>query len=201
MSELVTAIITYKYAFAALGILLVGEPVLVPALYLATIGVMDIVALMFIAVLATLLADMIWYFIGMHITRERLLKLPWVRRQRNYVEQFSSFFESNSFRILFVSRFIYGVRIVTQLLCGMHHLSFRKYFAVNAASVLVWMALLVALVVAVDASVTAVQNTAAGLKLAFAVVVALVVAIHLLARRLFGKAMSAPKKRAKKRTS
>ncbi|HSH26690.1 MAG TPA: DedA family protein, partial [Wenzhouxiangella sp.] len=54
----------YPYLMLFVGLLLVGEAVLLPALYLATTGRLDPFSVIVVAVTATMLSDLAWFLLG-----------------------------------------------------------------------------------------------------------------------------------------
>src|SRR3989338_4342058 len=60
-------LIQYQYIFLFFGLIVLGETVFFPAAYLVYIGEMKFVPVFIIGLAATLIADVVWYFIGKYM--------------------------------------------------------------------------------------------------------------------------------------
>lgn len=122
------------YPWLFVGLLAAGEVVLIPALYLAVTGRLDLSLVIAIAIGATTLSDLGWYGVGRLFpaaARARLAKrrggrlLPWIERQ----------YRVRGAQALFASKFVYGTRVMAQLLAGLHGMPLHRYLPVNTAAI------------------------------------------------------------------
>jgi membrane protein DedA with SNARE-associated domain len=128
----------YSYWFLFVGMLLAGEVVLIPAIYFSLAGHMTVPLVILVSGSATIVSDLIWYWIGMLVPLQRLLSWKKIARHRPLFEQLTHIFNVHAYRILFLSKFIYGTRILAQAICGIHRLPLWKYLFVNALGVLLY---------------------------------------------------------------
>ncbi|MEE4304531.1 MAG: VTT domain-containing protein [Wenzhouxiangella sp.] len=124
----------YPYLMLFVGLLLAGEVVLLPALYLATTGRLDPVAVILVAVVATMLSDLAWFMIGRWSPSGAVEKMR-QRHSSRVINRLQGLFSRNGPRLLFLSKFVYGTRIAAQVLAGALGMSVRTWSAVNLAAV------------------------------------------------------------------
>lgn len=136
------------YPLLFVGLLAAGEVVLIPALYLAVTGRLDLPLVVGIAIAATTLSDLVWYTIGRAFPTTALKRLskrqggrllPWLERA----------FTEHGAQALFASKFVYGTRVMAQLLAGLHAMPLRRYLPVNTAAIVAINALLASIAVAI----------------------------------------------------
>ncbi|MCR4330867.1 MAG: VTT domain-containing protein [Patescibacteria group bacterium] len=133
---------TIKYVPVFIGLLLGGETVLVPAVYLSAVGILNPFLVFTLALAATLISDSLWYLFGklMYQTRKLLpgeqlntkrLKQRFIHRVYARVtpkiELLSAAFVKNPIKILVISKFIYGTRTAIQVLSGIYRIPYRRY--------------------------------------------------------------------------
>ena len=119
-----------------LALIIGGETVLLPALYLAVSDTLFSLPVVFlISLFATIVADLILYVLGRSISSQSLFSHPFFSKYRERMASLSSLFQSHALLILFSSKFVYGTRSLVQILCGRHHVPFIKYFSVNILAI------------------------------------------------------------------
>ena len=126
---------TYPYLFIFVGMLVAGEVVLLPAIYLAATGRLDLAAVISLAILATVLSDLFWYGLGRKFPASALDRIPG-HHSNNAVRGLERLFNRKGVQILFLSKFVYGTRTAAQVLAGVHDMRFRTYVIVNFLAVL-----------------------------------------------------------------
>lgn len=130
----VDLVAAYPYLALSVGLLLAGEVVLLPALYLATTGRLDPFAVVGVAVTATMLSDLAWFLLGRHSPRGAVEKMR-QRHSSRVIDRLQKLIAGNGPRLLFLSKFVYGTRIAAQVLAGALTMPFRTWLAVNFAAV------------------------------------------------------------------
>lgn len=140
MIELLTH---YHYTFLFFGLLIGGESVLVPAVYLAITGVFTFPALIGVTIMATVISDSLWYAMGRWRLKKGMQKLQKIKEKNKGFETIEKHFYERPILYLFISKFVYGTRILAQVLSGISGLPYYKYIVVNIAAVLVWTGFLV----------------------------------------------------------
>jgi len=177
-------------SFTALfgGAVLTGETVILPALYFALSSNGRIFLEVFATlVLAALTADTAWYLGGRTLPFERLLRFSPFRNRKARIETFQGFFEQHSSRILFLSRFAIGTRAVTQMLAGAYGISYGRYMAINLASLLTWMTLLMSFGFALQKTLAGYIETTSGLYAVFGIFMIIIALLAIYLRRILRK--------------
>ncbi len=128
------------------GILVAGLVVLLPSIHLAMTGEISVTELVLLALLAMWVSDLVWYFAGRFVPRDRLENLRFLAPVVRRVKELAPRFERRRAPALFFSRFLYGTRIPTCIACGLGRMQYGPYFSVNLASSSTWLALLFSLV-------------------------------------------------------
>lgn len=124
----------HPYLIIFVSLLFVGELVLLPAIYLAITGRLDLGYVIFVAVTSTLLSDFGWYYAGRKFPAAALQRLPG-RHTGRWVNRLDALFDRRGAQMLFLSKFVYGTRVVAQVLAGLHDMPLRLYLIVNTLGV------------------------------------------------------------------
>lgn len=135
LHPLMGALSAYPYIAIFLGMLLAGEVILLPAIFLATMGRLDLSSVILASVVATLLSDILWYSLGRRFPAATLKHLSG-RVGQPYLDGLAQAFRRGGGRILFMSKFVYGTRTIVQVLSGVHGMVWGSYLLVNTAGVL-----------------------------------------------------------------
>jgi|GEM_PF-1212019 len=125
----------YPYLMLFVGMLLAGELVLLPALYLATTGRLDPILVIAVATLATMLSDLAWFLLGRWSPSGAVDRLR-RRYSAGPIDRLQGLFSRNGPRLLFLSKFVYGTRIAAQVIAGALEMPLRTWLLVNLAAVL-----------------------------------------------------------------
>jgi membrane protein DedA with SNARE-associated domain len=160
-----------------------GELVLIPAIYLVYTGQMDLYTTFLITILATFLSDSVWYFVGRLLPHERIIKIKAFKRNEKMYEAVAKHFHKHSFRIVFYSKFVYGTRLVTQIVAGMRKLPFFKYSAINVLGIITYNITLFAIGITFGKTSATWGNNLHSVELAIALVVICIIMLHIWIRR------------------
>ncbi|WP_416139578.1 DedA family protein [Halomonas sp. HK25] len=179
MPTLSAVLSSYPYLALFIGLLLLGEVVLLPAIYMAVTGRIDLATVVILAVSATLISDCLWYALG------RLFPSATLKRKSGHVSgEFLTglelAFNARARKVLFLSKFVYGTRTLVQILAGIHGMPFRIYSLVNTAGVLAVTASLVLVAYAVIGSTYRLNEIVEHMEIAFLVFVIIAVAGYFL---------------------
>lgn len=139
--SLLDALSAYPYLALFVGMIIAGELVLLPAIYLAATQRLDLMTVLTLAILATLLSDFLWYGLGRRFPKRTLRRLAGKVGYR-LLGGVEKTFDAGGKRVLFMSKFVYGTRTLIQVLAGVHGMPLRSYLATNIAGVLAVTALL-----------------------------------------------------------
>jgi membrane protein DedA with SNARE-associated domain len=163
---LLSLLAAHPYLFIFVGMLVAGEVILLPAIYLAATGRLEIGLVIALAVTATLLSDIVWYLAGRRFPASALARIPG-RRARRVVDGLEKLFTARGPHILFLSKFVYGTRTAAQVLAGVHDMPFRKYMAVNVLGVLAVTGTLVAVAYSIVGTTRRFSDTMRDMEVAF----------------------------------
>ena len=179
----------HPYLSIFVGMLFAGELVLLPAIYLAVTGRLDLAAVVASSAAATTLSDLAWYYAGRRFPASALRRLVGRRRGRIALE-LEKLFKRKGVLILFLSKFVYGTRIAAQVLCGLHQMPFRTYIVANTLGVLALTATLVLIAYSVVSTTRRLADVLDELELAFLLFIAIVVLGHLVVGRVLRRRWS-----------
>lgn len=177
--SLLAVLSAYPYLALFIGMIIAGELVLLPAIYLAATQRMDLTAVLLLAVLATLVSDCLWYGLG------RRFPTPTLRRVagkvgHGFLASVDNAFNAGGKRLLFMSKFVYGTRTLVQVLAGVHGMSLRSYLVVNTAGVIAVTAVLTIVAYAVIGTTYRLGDIMQYIEVAFLLFVLVTVAGYLL---------------------
>lgn len=136
------------YPLLFVGLLAAGEVVLIPALYLAVTGHLELPVVLGIAISATILSDLGWYGLGRLFPSAALSRLA-KRRGGRLLPWIEQVFTERAARALFYSKFVYGTRVLAQLLAGLHAMPLRVYLPVNTIAIVAVTLLFTAIALAI----------------------------------------------------
>lgn len=156
----------HPYLFIFVGMIFAGEVVLIPAIYLAATGQLDIGLVIVLSVIATLLSDFIWYFAGRRFPASALERIPG-RGTSRVVRGLERLFRCNGVQVLFLSKFVYGTRITAQILSGVHDMPFRSYLITDILGILAVRAALVVIGYSVIGTTQHLVDVAHNMEVAF----------------------------------
>lgn len=177
------------YIVIFLGLFIAGETVLIPAIYLSVRGDLDLSLVIVLSLTATIIADLIWYFVGKIIPLEKILTFAPFRSKSLEVSSVTKAFDKHALYILFLSKFVYGTRTIVQVLCGARHVAFLPYFMINFISLLILNAIFVLIAFTINQSIV-IDDLTHGLWIALAMFAAIVVLFHYLFKKLVWKRWS-----------
>ena len=174
------------YPFIFVGLLIGGESVLFPSVFLAIEGVISFPGLIFVAALATIISDSAWYALGRFVSFS-FLKRPWLKKTLDKAQSLAAVFDRHGYRILYFSKFIYGTRTAVQILSGMHKMPFVRYITVNTFGVLSLLFLVIIVGVLTGKGVESLSSIFHRFSIFVAVGMTAVVLIHLWLKRALKK--------------
>lgn len=162
----------YVYPALFIGLVFLGGFVLMPAIFMTIVGTINLWYLFAAMLLASLASDAFWYFIGTTTKKEKLYSLRFVQKRMKEAEKFSSFYAKHGIILVFLTKFVYGTRIASHVLAGMHKLSFVWFSIATTLGSAIWFWVLYYLVKGVNASLDSVKSTALRIQLLLLAIVA-----------------------------
>ena len=176
----------HPYIALFAGMLIAGEVVLLPAIFLATTGRIDLLAVVSISLLATLISDAIWYALGRRFPAPVIHRLSGQFGDK-FLNSIERIFNVGGGRILFLSKFVYGTRTLVQVLAGVHGLPFRNYLPINMAGVLAVIMVLILVSYAIVGMTVRIDEVMQRLQVAFLLFVIITVGGFFMFSRMMKK--------------
>lgn len=125
-----------------IGMLIGGETVLVPAMYVVLSGAMQLLPFLIIVIAATCISDAVWYAIGRSLPKEKVLNLPFLKRHTERITKAQALLDRYKSAGIILSKFVYGSRTVVQILAGTIRIPFWRYIGINTLGVVIYVFLI-----------------------------------------------------------
>lgn len=134
----------YGNLIVFLGVMIGGEAILLPAVFLASIGVMDLFWVLFFGLAGIMLSDSVWYWVGtkLHGRSDYVDKIINRQRYQKQIDLLRRKFTKHSNRILIFSKFVYGTRIATILYSGYRKITYETFLKYNFIGSFLWLILI-----------------------------------------------------------
>ncbi len=129
------------YFIFLLGIVVLGDIMLIPLIYFAVSNSLSLPAVLLVGFLGATISDVVWYWLGKSLRQEsvnRFFRIDKIKEKNPAI--FTSFRERAD-KILFISKFLYGIRVPVRVLYGMESLSFKKFLKINIFCSIIWLLL------------------------------------------------------------
>jgi membrane protein DedA with SNARE-associated domain len=175
--DILAFVVQYEYWFLFLGLFCLGETVLLPAIYFSLEGKLNIWWVITIATLANIISDIIWYEIAKRVPFHRVKHWHRVERHQETFKKLMHQFDKHHLKILFISKFVYGTRILVQIICGVKRVHFWRYLSVNFLGIAAYTALLYAVALAVNKTLA--ERLIGNAKVAILVFIVIAIGINL----------------------
>ena len=130
------------YLLLFIGMFFFHETVLLPAVYLSLENEMSILAVVVLSIATSLIADLVWYFVAHLLPIEKLKKWHHIKRRQTTFDKLTLLLNKHQYPIIFASKFIYGTRLLVQIICGLRRTPIFKYFVVNLVGTVIYTAFL-----------------------------------------------------------
>lgn len=184
MSEFLLGVPTaYTYIVLLFGLILGGGFVFMPALYLASLGVISFTALFIANIIGAIISDSFWYFVGKYVTKEKIYSLPLVRTRTEEAKRFSTFYDRHGIWMVFFAKFVYGTRIASQILAGMHKNHYPVFLAAITLGTAIWTLLLFALITIINLGLEGTRDAALKIQLSFLILIVIVIFLNWITRK------------------
>jgi membrane protein DedA with SNARE-associated domain len=128
-------IIKFGYPALFLGALLEGESVLIAAGFLAKGGYLNLYLVMLVALLGTYTADVSIYFLGRKKGEGVISRLSLAKA---YYPKVKALFEKYGIWAIFITRYLYGLRLASAGFMGLIKMRKGQYLPFNFLSCAIW---------------------------------------------------------------
>jgi membrane protein DedA with SNARE-associated domain len=182
---------SHPYLYLFLGMVIGGETFFLPAVYLASQGVLHFSAVLAISALATLISDTAWYVIGRSFPLSRILSWKKFSARRDAYIKIFQVFKTHSKKLLFISKFVYGTRTMVQILSGSVKMSFLNYSFVNLAGITSYLLAVSLLAFITKHGLASLEYLSYNKYVSVGVFIILIAIFHLCLKKLLSKKFSA----------
>ncbi len=128
-------IIKFGYPALFLGALLEGESVLIAAGFLAKGGYLNLYVVMLIALMGTYTADVTIFFLGRKKGEGVISRFPVAK---TYYPKVKDLFNKYGIWAIFITRYLYGLRLAAAASMGTMKMNKGKYLPFNFLSCTIW---------------------------------------------------------------
>ncbi len=192
MEEALTSALTTKYNMLQyliffIGIVVLGDIMLLPLIYFAVTHSLSLPSVLFVGLLAEIAADIMWYLIGFSFNRERVYRFFKLSYLENKSPEIFKGFVQKADKILFISKFLYGIRVPVRVLYGLERISFKNYMKVNFFGSIIWLLLIAGLAYTLDISAEELKLYVLRGEIVFTVFFVLVIVFEIWAKRYIKK--------------
>ncbi|MDQ3002115.1 MAG: DedA family protein [Fibrobacterota bacterium] len=124
-----------------------SEVIMPLAGFLATIGYMDMSAVVVAGLLGSLLGHLPWYFLGFALGEERLEAFVakhghWIHLRQIHIRKAGDWFERNSVKAVLLGRLVPGLRTCVNIPAGTSRMSFMPFILYTIVGDAIWITLL-----------------------------------------------------------
>lgn len=140
------------YLLFLVGIVVFGDIMLVPLIYFAVANAFSLPAILLVGFLGSTIADCIWYWLGKSLRQESVNKFFRLNKIQEKNPEFFVSFRERANKILFISKFLYGIRVPVRILYGMENLSFKNFLKINVICSFLWLLMISGLALTLNVS-------------------------------------------------
>jgi membrane protein DedA with SNARE-associated domain len=194
--ELLTAMWPYvanhAHLFLFLGMLVGGETFLLPAIYLAIQGTLRFSDVLLLALLATVVSDVIWYTAGRFVPLEKIFSFGIFQKKREAFNKIIGVFKKHSQKLLYISKFVYGTRTIIQISSGVIRIPFLRYTTINLAGVISYLLVITLLAILTKESLVSLEEVVYYEYVSIAIFIVIIAVIHIWLKKWLGKNFTVP---------
>lgn len=132
-------LIQYGYIGIFAGVIVGGEILLLAAGFLAAQGYFNVFSVIFLATIAVILVDILWYILGRFGEKALVTRLQKVLiGKKEKTVGLDQLLKKHASKTILLVRFVYGVRAMVLILAGALRMHFGKFVLLNVIGSLVW---------------------------------------------------------------
>jgi len=138
----------YGYIIVFWGAFFGGDLVMLASVFLASLSVFNIYLVILFGLAGIVTSDNLWYLLGRKSSGQPVYfrRYSWFTGLKKYQSQIDFLkdkFAGNYGQFLIVSKFIYGVRIMTIIASGYQRLPYKRFFTFNLIGSSLWLVVIV----------------------------------------------------------
>lgn len=134
----------WGYFILFFSMIIEGELFLLTAGILSQLGAFSIVEVFFVAFSGVMFSDVLWYS-GGRFLKEKYPKQKFINFVEHRVKKVLPSIEKNPFKLVFISKFLYGFNHSTILVLGFLKTNFRDFFKVQIQASFLWVIIFLSL--------------------------------------------------------
>ncbi|MDD3888097.1 MAG: DedA family protein [Patescibacteria group bacterium] len=132
-------LIQYGYIGIFAGVIVGGEILLLASGFLAAQGYFNVFWVIFLATVAVILVDIIWYILGRFGEKALVTRLQKILiGKKEKTMGLDQLLKKHASKTILLVRFVYGVRAMVLILAGALRMHFGKFVLLNIIGSLVW---------------------------------------------------------------
>lgn len=160
---------------------------LIPLVYFAVINSLSLPAVFLIGFLGATISDCIWYWLGKRLRQDSVNKFFRIDKLKEKNPEFFISFRERANIILFISKFLYGIRVPVRVLYGMENLSFKSFLKINIVCSILWILLVSGLATTLNVSVAELKILVARGEIVLLIFFVLIIVFEILAKKFVSK--------------
>jgi len=178
------------YLLFLLGIMALGDVALIPLLYFSVTDSFSLSTVILIGLIANTIMDVFWYWVGRMSNKEKIFRF--FRIDRLMKKNAEIFFLTNprADKILFISNFLYGIRVPVRVLYGMERLPLRNFLRVGVLGTIIWILIIAGLAFTLNTGAEELKIYVRRGEIVFSTFVLLIVLFEIWAKKYIKKFMS-----------
>lgn len=123
-----------EYILVIIGLIVFGDAVLVPTVYLALLGHLNLGLILVLSFLINNSMNVLWYYVGKMKLRGSFRSFSFIEKYEKNHPQIMDMFSKHQLKIIFFSRFLHGSGVSIMILSGIYNVPFKKYMLMNILS-------------------------------------------------------------------
>ncbi len=115
-----------------------GSAALIPVMYLGISGDFSLGLILITAMLGTPLTDIFWMWLARRLGQERVGRLWIIRNNLDHFKKIEKSVKKHGVKVLFLSKFIQGAGIASQVAAGVFRIPWAKAIFANILGAVTW---------------------------------------------------------------
>lgn len=174
-------IILYPSLF--LGLIILAGIVLLPAMYFSLMGGMPLIGLFVVTILAGIASESFWYYLGRRSANGSLPALSFLKNKVDQSKKFTKLFTKYGIRTVFIAKFIYGTRLASHVLAGIHKVHYGLFIFATSLGTAIWFFIFYGLIHSLNKSIDSTKAVAFKIQIIFLVMVLLILSINWITKK------------------
>jgi len=178
------------YLLFLLGIMALGDVALIPLLYFSVTDSFSLSTVILIGLIANTIMDVFWYWVGRMSNKEKIFRFFRIDRLMKKNAEIFSLSNPRADKILFISNFLYGIRVPVRVLYGMERLPLRNFLRVGVLGTIIWILIIAGLAFTLNTGAEELKIYVRRGEIVFSTFVLLIVLFEIWAKKYIKKFMS-----------